>query len=661
MSVDDRVSTAQVQKAIKSLLSYSAKKKKETQEAGKTLFADEDENVWLVVTTKTMSPSLSFKPQRIPIAHPIVDPRKDPVCLITKDPQREYKDLLEKHNVKFISRVVGITKLKGKFSPYDARRELAREYGLFLADERVVPLLPNLLGKVFFKKKKQPIPVNLQRANLKAELEAAISSTYLHQNAGTCTSIKIGHTGMDASKIIQNAEKAIPGVVRKLHLVNTKRKGKPSTNEWAGSSADKLSEEELKEFRETAWENIQSLGIKTHSSVCLPIWSCSLSERWITPSKSKGKEKAAATNGAVEEDGFGEDDNEDDTMSEGESAKENGVVAAELSRKMAESSLGSPKKSKLALPADPASGGKDGGHKKTKEKKRKAEEQEDDGARSTKKSKPSTDSISAPIINKTGDKSSSKQNPKEKKKEEKVGPSSNPNPEKPTPARTEKKVQPTPPQPALSSAASAPKAGKEKPKKVDQAKAADFMEDAVVQEVAKKNGALKQDVSSKSTETGSVHTPKEKLKGKKEGGKKSAEKGKGEEEQRPKEKGEEKPKGKVKPANKIDAAHTNGTTKSSHSKPKEQIKASTPSTLSSKPSSAPPSTLKPALKKPDSSASLTPEELAEKKARKASFSVAEKKKEKVSKGVLTGGQPGHGKSGKGGKSKASLVGRGPKM
>jgi ribosome biogenesis protein UTP30 len=50
--------------------------------------------------------------------------------------------------------VVGITKLKGKFAPYDARRQLAGDYGLFLADERVIPLLPGLLGKAFFKKKK---------------------------------------------------------------------------------------------------------------------------------------------------------------------------------------------------------------------------------------------------------------------------------------------------------------------------------------------------------------------------------------------------------------------------------------------------------------------------------------------------------------------------
>lgn len=92
--------------------------------------------------------------RRSPLAHPAVDPRTTNVCLITKDPQREYKDLLATHNVKFISRVVGVEKLKGKFKPFEARRMLMKENGLFLADERVVPLLPGLLGKIFFDAKK---------------------------------------------------------------------------------------------------------------------------------------------------------------------------------------------------------------------------------------------------------------------------------------------------------------------------------------------------------------------------------------------------------------------------------------------------------------------------------------------------------------------------
>jgi hypothetical protein len=61
---------------------------------------------------------------------------------------------LESHKIKFISRVVGIEKLKGKFKPFEARRMLLKENGLFLADERVVPLLPKLLGVKWFQAKK---------------------------------------------------------------------------------------------------------------------------------------------------------------------------------------------------------------------------------------------------------------------------------------------------------------------------------------------------------------------------------------------------------------------------------------------------------------------------------------------------------------------------
>ena len=92
-----------------------------------------------------------------PVKFPIVDPRTSAVCLITKDPQREYKDLIASQGIKFISRVVDVRHLKGKWKPFEARRMLLRENGLFLADERVVPLLPNLLGKIFFNAKKYAI------------------------------------------------------------------------------------------------------------------------------------------------------------------------------------------------------------------------------------------------------------------------------------------------------------------------------------------------------------------------------------------------------------------------------------------------------------------------------------------------------------------------
>ena len=40
-----------------------------------------------------------------------------------------------------------------------------REHGMFLADERVVPLLPALLGKIFFDAKKSVKVVCLSIAN----------------------------------------------------------------------------------------------------------------------------------------------------------------------------------------------------------------------------------------------------------------------------------------------------------------------------------------------------------------------------------------------------------------------------------------------------------------------------------------------------------------
>ncbi|KAF8158493.1 ribosomal protein L1p/L10e family-domain-containing protein [Crassisporium funariophilum] len=247
--IDSHVSVKQCRKAVEALHSHELKKKEKFEE--NQLLPGKEQNVWLNVTVKQIAANHKFKPTKIPIVHPLVDPRTTPVCLITKDPQRQYKDLLETHKIKFISRVVGIEKLKGKFKPYEARRMLLKENGLFLADERVVPLLPKLLGSKWFEAKKQPIPVCLTRKDLKGELERAISSTYMNQNQGTCISIKVGKLSHTTSQILDNIKTALPAIANAV-------KGN--------------------------WDNIQSLNIKTNSSVSLPIWSCTLDDveggRW---------------------------------------------------------------------------------------------------------------------------------------------------------------------------------------------------------------------------------------------------------------------------------------------------------------------------------------------------------------------------------------------
>ncbi|KZV70387.1 ribosomal protein L1 [Peniophora sp. CONT] len=246
--IDERVSIKQCKKAVDALLAHASKKQAEAEES--SLLGGKEQHIWLQVAVKKMHPEHKLKPFKIPVKYPLVDPRVTPICLITKDPQREYKDLLDSHDIKFINRVVGITKLKGKFKPYEARRMLLQENGLFLADERVVTLLPGLLGKKFFDAKKQPIPVNLTRKDLKGELERAISSTYMHQNQGTCTSIKIATLTHTPAQVLANLQTALPSIAKAT-------KG--------------------------GWENIQSLNIKTSNSTALPIWTVELGEqRWVT-------------------------------------------------------------------------------------------------------------------------------------------------------------------------------------------------------------------------------------------------------------------------------------------------------------------------------------------------------------------------------------------
>ncbi|KAH7885184.1 ribosomal protein L1p/L10e family-domain-containing protein [Phlebopus sp. FC_14] len=262
--IDSHVSVKQCKLAVEALHAHATKQEKERSE--NELLPGNEQHVWLQIAVRTMQPEHKLKPIRIPLKYPLVDPRTSGVCLITKDPQREYKNLLEEQNIKFISRVVGIEKLKGKFKPFEARRLLLKENAMFLADERVIPLLPRLLGSKWFEAKKQPIPVNLKRKDLKGELERAIESSYMHQNRGTCTSVKVGILSQTPTQIQTNIQTALPAIVSHI-------KG--------------------------GWSNIQSFHIKTSKSISLPIWTCDLGNeeggRWDGLVAGQSEERKATS------------------------------------------------------------------------------------------------------------------------------------------------------------------------------------------------------------------------------------------------------------------------------------------------------------------------------------------------------------------------------
>jgi len=183
------------------------------------------------------------------------------ICLIVKDSLKPtLQTLLSRAHpdststLSCIKKILTLTSLRQKHKTFSQKRDLLAKYDLFLADDRILPMLSKALGKGFFHKKKQPLPICLTRnigsgdrdaTGLATRLDALLKATYLHLSSGTCLTVKAGTTSMSPERLVENiaaiAEKAPFKVPRK-------------------------------------WANVRSISIKTTESVALPIYNKSPEE-----------------------------------------------------------------------------------------------------------------------------------------------------------------------------------------------------------------------------------------------------------------------------------------------------------------------------------------------------------------------------------------------
>ncbi|KAI9332527.1 ribosomal protein L1p/L10e family-domain-containing protein [Obelidium mucronatum] len=321
---ESRVGRVQIEKAVKALIAFNASntKKDNKKSIKNNLLGNDDDDdednenlmdadpssgkyFWLVVSTKKMPSTIKIKPVKIPIVHSITSKNAE-ICLFTKDPQKEYKDLLEEKGIK-IDKVIGVSKLKANYHSYESKRQLCDSFDLFLTDDRIVSLLPPLLGKTFFAKKRHPVPVNLKGKKIAVEIEKAISGTYLHLNKGLCNSVKIGTTNQTQSQVIDNIFFALETIVARIP-------GK--------------------------WPNVQSIHVKLSDSVALPLYN-SLPEADIEMEDVSPKKKAAAAavpkkeqqKAEKEEEREDEEENDDDEEDDDEEMEEEPVVASPPAKK----------------------------------------------------------------------------------------------------------------------------------------------------------------------------------------------------------------------------------------------------------------------------------------------------------------------------------------
>jgi ribosome biogenesis protein UTP30 len=185
------------------------------------------------------------KPIAIPIKHSFRKDLAQGICLIVKDPQSNYKkytDLFPE-----ITKVIGFSKLKAKYATFESKRLLCSSYDMFLADKAILPMLPKVLGKTFFEKKKQPIPVEVDpKSDNISDLKKAVHNyTYMFSNFGSCVSVKAGHLDMSVGELVDNLLSAIPEIVK-----NIPKK----------------------------WDNVLNIHIKSAESVALPIYKMIVEE-----------------------------------------------------------------------------------------------------------------------------------------------------------------------------------------------------------------------------------------------------------------------------------------------------------------------------------------------------------------------------------------------
>jgi len=156
-----------------------------------------------------------------------------------KDPQKPQRERFRSEEVN-VGKIIGVNKLTKNYKSFDEKRKLCDSYELFLADDRVWPILPKMLGNPFYNKKKLPVSVKIGATNLKKCMRKATNATYFFLGNGPTSSLKVARISFSPEEIAKNVLACVEGIL------------------------DAIPQRAA---------NIQALSIKTNDSLALPIYN----------------------------------------------------------------------------------------------------------------------------------------------------------------------------------------------------------------------------------------------------------------------------------------------------------------------------------------------------------------------------------------------------
>jgi ribosome biogenesis protein UTP30 len=191
------VDLALANRALRALLKHH-----KAESAKHKFLLGDDKAIQVQFTLEKVPENPSPKPIRVSIPHSLHKVGDDndegveepSVCLIVKEESKKWVQEMIGNFPKelgFVKKVLGLESLRKKHGRFEQRRQLLARFDVFMADDRILPMLAKSLGKDFFKAKKQPIPIAITRKQaLPFTIRQSLQATFLFISPGTTLTVR---------------------------------------------------------------------------------------------------------------------------------------------------------------------------------------------------------------------------------------------------------------------------------------------------------------------------------------------------------------------------------------------------------------------------------------------------------------------------------------
>jgi ribosome biogenesis protein UTP30 len=224
------------------------------------------------------------------VPHPLYSSPQTRICLITADGPADdtFKKLVKdpafpKDLEKKLHKVIRYSRLAKKYKEYESRRHLFAEYDLFLADERIIHMLPAALGSSFYKStSKRPIPVSLTGRELygKKTKKTALDRTLPKKRGAAAREAVVVGAPVDVAADIERALATLAVHLSPCPTISVKVAYAGWPAEWIAENVQAAVERVLAKYIPGGWSGLKSLHLKGPETAALPVWMAE--ELWAT-------------------------------------------------------------------------------------------------------------------------------------------------------------------------------------------------------------------------------------------------------------------------------------------------------------------------------------------------------------------------------------------